>query len=306
MMRKECGLFFGPSGKGKSTITLHAAATWGMGHSWFGIEPRMPLRTLIIQAENNKGDCHRAIKGIAKNLGFPPSFMTGKIFIHRISGLYGDNFSKKLAQYIKRYDPDIIFIDPIFSFAGADLSLQQPTSLFLRGQIGPVIEQSNAACFLIHHSSKPPRGPNKNDPLDLGNTFFGSVELSAFPRSVTGLHQRDDGNFELFASKRGGLAGLRDSSGELTERIIISHSQNGIGWELVEGNLEQGPTDAGKKDRLPEYIKYRKRFCPESLELTDPCAKRIGEEMGLQVRQVRNWEKKFEEQWKLYRSFNLK
>ena len=49
-------LFVGQSGIGKSSLCMQLAISWGLGRTTFGIRPERPLKSLIVQAENDAGD----------------------------------------------------------------------------------------------------------------------------------------------------------------------------------------------------------------------------------------------------------
>jgi RecA-family ATPase len=46
-----------PSGQGKSSMSFQMAALFAAGREAFGIKPAKPLRVLVIQAEDDEGDC---------------------------------------------------------------------------------------------------------------------------------------------------------------------------------------------------------------------------------------------------------
>ena len=46
-----------PSGLGKSTLSIQMAVLWCCGLIAFGITPHKALRILIIQSEDDQGDC---------------------------------------------------------------------------------------------------------------------------------------------------------------------------------------------------------------------------------------------------------
>ena len=59
------GIFIvGPSGVGKSTLSIQLAAELACGRPAFGIMPRQALRILIIQAEDDEGDVIEMSRGI--------------------------------------------------------------------------------------------------------------------------------------------------------------------------------------------------------------------------------------------------
>jgi RecA-family ATPase len=49
-------LIVAPSGQGKSVLTAQASILWGCNKVAFGIKPSRPLRSLILQAEDDDGD----------------------------------------------------------------------------------------------------------------------------------------------------------------------------------------------------------------------------------------------------------
>jgi RecA-family ATPase len=49
-------LIVAPSGQGKSVLTAQASILWGCNKPAFGIKPSRPLRSLILQAEDDDGD----------------------------------------------------------------------------------------------------------------------------------------------------------------------------------------------------------------------------------------------------------
>jgi AAA domain len=296
MRKGGAGLIFGPSGDGKSTLTIDASVSWALGKKWFGVSPRHPMKSLIVQAENDFGDVAETMKEIAGRHGIKAADLEGKIVVVCVSSKTGIAFTSLLNRLLKKYQVDLVWIDPLFSFAGQDLSLQQPTSQFLREYLDPVVRRRKVAAFLVHHSGKPPRGQRDRDQLDISNTYFGSVELSAYPRAIMGLHKRGDGSFELFASKRGKRAGLVNLDGDQVERIILKHADKGIGWDQLPGDPEKaGDEQEGGKgrptaDRMVEFVKCRQKAAPYSKELCASAASEIAGVMKIGVRQVRSYE----------------
>jgi hypothetical protein len=304
--RGMAALIYGPAGAGKSSLRTHGAVTWAIGASWWGITPKIPLRSLIIQAENDRGDEAEMLLGAARQLEIDPMELAGRVTIVQATSSVGPIFISALDQLLEKYTPDIVWIDPLFSFAGDDLSLQKAASQFLREGLDPVIRKHRVIAFLLHHAGKPPRGKAERDALDHSSSYFGSVELAAYPRAVMSLRKLDDGGFVFSAApKRGKRAKMRDLDGNAVEEVYLEHSDTGIGWIQVSGPMLD---DEGKKqrNRLDEYVRARKRFAPESMELKDVSLERIKQEMDLSTRMVREYEARFKDQWKLFKSFQLR
>jgi hypothetical protein len=66
-------LLVGPTGVGKSSLSMQAAVRWAAGQPCFGLVPAGPLRVLIVQAENDEGDMAEMRDGVIAGLGLPPA-----------------------------------------------------------------------------------------------------------------------------------------------------------------------------------------------------------------------------------------
>ena len=55
-------LIVGQSGIGKSSFAMQMAINWALGKATFGIAPERPLKSLIVQAENDRGDIAEMLK----------------------------------------------------------------------------------------------------------------------------------------------------------------------------------------------------------------------------------------------------
>ena len=56
-------MIVGQSGIGKSSFAMQMAINWALGKATFGIAPECPLRSLIVQAENDRGDIAEMLQG---------------------------------------------------------------------------------------------------------------------------------------------------------------------------------------------------------------------------------------------------
>ncbi len=61
-------LLVGPTGIGKSSLAMQAMILWAIGRPMFGIEPAKPLKSLLIQAENDDGDLAEMRDGVIAGL----------------------------------------------------------------------------------------------------------------------------------------------------------------------------------------------------------------------------------------------
>jgi AAA domain len=91
----------GPTGIGKSSFVLQMLMTWAKGDSFFGFQPKRKMKSVLIQAENDKGDIAEAFQDILQNLyGGKPSISEWLEFKKQLVVLpnssNGDEFVQKL------------------------------------------------------------------------------------------------------------------------------------------------------------------------------------------------------------------
>ena len=65
-------LLAGPTGIGKSSLSMQFMISWALGRPVFGIEPARPIKSLLIQAENDDGDLAEMRDSIVKGLELTP------------------------------------------------------------------------------------------------------------------------------------------------------------------------------------------------------------------------------------------
>ena len=61
-------LLVGPTGAGKSALAMQAKILWALGREAFGFKPARPLKSLLVQAENDDGDLAEMRDGVMRGL----------------------------------------------------------------------------------------------------------------------------------------------------------------------------------------------------------------------------------------------
>ena len=247
-------ILVGQSGIGKSSLTAQFALSWACGRDVFGIRPVKPLKILVIQAENDDGDLAEMTAGVLNGMGVKQDseeFQTinrNLIFI-RDTVETGFAFTERVRRLVDRYRPDVVFLDPLLSFIGADISRQEVCSQFLRNWLNPISEQSGCIWFAIHHTGKPSSDPKArqgwND-SDWAYAGMGSSELTNWARAVMVLRDVGQGHFKLTMAKRGNRAGATHLDGQPTSSIWLKHASEGICWIQVEEPEMPSPKDKDK------------------------------------------------------------
>lgn len=238
-------LFVGQSGVGKSSLAVQQAMYWALGRSVFGIQPRRALKSLFIQAENDIGDLAEMVQGVVVGAQFADAdkLAIGKnlVFV-RDSTHTGFEFTEGIRRLIDKHRPDIVWLDPILSFIGDDISKQAVCSQFFRNWLGPISQATGVAWMIMHHTGKPPSDPRSRKgwtSTDLSYLGMGSSDITNWARAVCILQQvpTADGAtaFELRLGKRGKRAEAKDANATTTTTSIwLQYAAEGIFWQQID------------------------------------------------------------------------
>ncbi|MCX7009860.1 MAG: AAA family ATPase [Kiritimatiellaeota bacterium] len=180
-------LFPGPTGKGKSSAIMQIAINFAAGRPCFGLEPIGPLKILIVQAENDEGDMAEMRDGILEHIGLTAAEMdlaSANIRIVHEDSKTGLQFADLLDKLLAEYKPDLVFIDPAFSYLGGDASSQKEVTPFLRNMLNPVIHRHGVGLWLNHHTNKPAPAKEKGPPVDLG-AYVGRMPMATRSSTAT-------------------------------------------------------------------------------------------------------------------------
>jgi hypothetical protein len=254
-------LFVGPSGIGKSTLTtsfgLHAAA----GAEWHGITFRKPLKVLVVQAENDKGDLSEMVRGALTASGFDQKTQAlarkNVVWIQEPSRT-GADFCQWLEKIIVEVGADMVIVDPLLSYVGDDISQQKVASAFLRNGLQPIMNRTGVIMIIVHHTGKPLKDPNALrgwSDSDFAYLGLGSSDTTNWARAVAVFTPWgvNSGIFRLLIAKRGKRAGMVDAfTGQRTTSIFLKHAGHGLGWDQCKppDESEAPPRGNGRKQSL--------------------------------------------------------
>lgn len=264
LCRGQAAWLIGPSGVGKSALLLQFGLAWATGQAMFGITPSRPLRVLLIQAENDKGDLAEMARGINSglNLDFDPDIVEKNIRFRSIKGKIGQSFCLWLQREIEDFRADLVLVDPLLSFAGIDVSRQEQVSQFCRVWLDPVLHSTGAALLSAHHTGKPQRQqngkPGRPQTLtDLAYEGLGSSELVNWARAVMILQNAGEDTYRLALAKRGTRAWATHPNGDKTLTVWLRHATDGtIFWTQTEPPEESAEASGPKAKPLtkPQQI----------------------------------------------------
>lgn len=258
LCRGGSAMIVGPSGVGKSSLTMQLAVSWAAGVPVFGVAPVRPLKIMIVQAENDFGDLAEQFQGVSGGLGITPdnrpdlsALVDKNLIVIRDTSHTGFGWVDSVHRLIRKHRPDVVIGDPLLSFVGGDISRQEVCGQFLRNWLGPISESTGVAWIFIHHTGKPPSDKEARkgwQTSDWSYAGIGSSELTNWARAVVTLRQGGPNAFTLAFAKRGKRAGATHPSGEPTDTVWVRHSAQGICWEQVDPP-EEPAEDGGNRRR---------------------------------------------------------
>jgi hypothetical protein len=254
LRRGQGGLIVGPTGIGKSSLTMQAAFLWASGESFFGIRPQAPLRTLIIQSENDDDDLVEMRDGILDGLKLSAgdrervaaNVRTRRCFVS------GAAFLSELGRELRKHPADLVLIDPLFAFAACDLVNQAELSHFLRELFQPFLIEHRIGGILVHHTNKPQAAKPGTGPRSGDHAYSGSGhnELANWPRFVASVRNLGSRTvFELRIGKRWQRAGICDTTGGAIDNLLIQHGKSGIYWQSADAADLARTIDTGNGEK---------------------------------------------------------
>jgi RecA-family ATPase len=206
-------LFLGPSGIGKSSASVQQDILWGLGRSAFGILPARPLRIVTIQAENDNGDLGEMARGVCNSLRLSADdkdAIRETILYVSERACTGLKFLTEIvAPVLEKHRPNIVRIDPLLAYLGADVNDAEATAAFLRTGLNPLLENYNCAAIINHHTPKVIYRVTKEwRTSDWMYAGAGSADITNWARAIVVIEPTYASHvFKFIAAKRGGRIG---------------------------------------------------------------------------------------------------
>lgn len=299
----------GQSGIGKSSLAMQMMILWALGRPAFGIAPTKgrPLKSLLIQAENDIGDLAEMYQGVRAGMGLTPEeerLLEDRIFIYRDTTHTGEAFTELAAKLIARHKPDIVWADPLLNYIGDDISEQKVVAEFCCNRLNAIALRTGVIWALLHHTGKPSKDPKAGThwtATDLAYSGLGSSALVNWSRETAVIMRvkAPEGTpptFQLSMTKRRHRAGLCDLDGNPTDTIFIRHSSgSGICWEQCppppSPNKGGATYSVGKRGRPTAFDegKFRTALDEFGGSLTRQNEKEVAAKFAVSIRTIWNW-----------------
>ena len=254
-----------PSGAGKSTLGVQQDILWSLGRECCGIPAMRPLRTLTIQAENDPGDQHRACSGILSALALPAADLATCRAATRslwITNSTGPAFLRLLERAILQHHPDIVRIDPLLGYIGADPTDVVVLGEFCRVGLNTIAKRHKVGIVVMHHPCKTNRlqlkDVNNWTPFDWQYFGAGGADIANWARAELVLWPEGEGLFRCIAAKRWPGWRLTDGSPQLVRYI-----RHGRGDEILWREADP-ETSAAAHDRAQKIAGRKAKGDPKA------------------------------------------
>jgi len=253
------------SGIGKSSLTMQLAIGWALHGQGsfsevltFGIVPVRPLKSLLLQAENDIGDQAEILQSVICKYGRTQcgeaelAVLNERLVFYRDNVHSGAEFLRVLEALIIRHQPDIAWIDPLMCYLGDDISDQKVVTEFCNG-LNRISSKTGVLFAIIHHLPKPREGTARTD-SDLAYAGFGSSALTNWAREVVTLQRLETApgqppTCSFTCTKRRLRSGMRSWENQPTAKIYIRHSpepeRHGMIWQQCQ--QPEPPEEQSKK-----------------------------------------------------------
>ena len=223
------------------------------------------------------------------------SALQGRLAVVSEAVQTGEEFANAVRHLVAKHKPDLVWLDPLLSFIGDDISKQDVCSYFLRNLLNPIAHQTGVVWMMMHHTPKPSADPKSKsgwNATDHSYAGTGSSELTNWARAVCVLQAtKDEGRFVLRMAKRNKRTGAIDLDDNRTSIVHLKHAEDSILWEqtppLIAVVAEPKPKAKRKQAAPPkpkptkeELSKLRKDAGTKHIEDLDGLIARIAEPMN--------------------------
>jgi hypothetical protein len=234
-------LIVGPTGCGKSTLDAGLAFSFGAGRSFLGFEPVRPLKSVVVQAEDDDLDLAEMARGIIAAIDPDKrelDLIRQNVLVVSERARTGDSFLELVDELLETHRADLVHLNPLSAYFGDDLNDQRAVARFFRNGLNPILTRHGAGFTGIHHTPQPNKDRDAWRDGALAYAGAGSADLANWAREVLTLRQTAPGLYVLTATKRWRKLGWRDADGKPTGTRLVAHARDGSQvWRDAAGDV---------------------------------------------------------------------
>jgi hypothetical protein len=292
------GMFIvAPSGLGKSTLSIQLAILWCCGAIAFGIKPRKPLRILIVQSEDDEGDCIEMAQMI-DHLGLTADqkkTVDQNSELIRCNDLVGFKFIQALRTRLQEAKAagtpfDLVIINPYSVYLGADVKDTEVCTQFLNQWLNPILNEFAIAAVLIHHTAK--TNFQNTDKYKIWDWMYhgaGCACITNWARAILAIkpETEDLKVFRFIAAKRGQRIG-DEWNGDFERYFAWSSKPGVLCWEDATTDQIARASVQAKKRKAVDLEKALQEVPPVSGELKSTVIAKIQTACSVGEKAARN------------------
>lgn len=185
------------AGAGKSSLVMQQALCWGMGRPAFGLRSNGALKVLIVQGEDSPrylGKVAASFVEANKLDATQRKLLERNVLVQEVKGIAGQQFLSLLERLVKKHEPDLVIINPVYLYVEGDISNSADVKPFLLG-LDRINAEKKFGWLLVHHTGKPTGKDAKGQRAELDNweTMYmgiGSSFWANWPRASAMLEPR--------------------------------------------------------------------------------------------------------------------
>jgi AAA domain-containing protein len=206
LSRRTGGFIVAPSGHGKSSLVIQTTICWSCHRTAFGIKPHVPLRILIVQAEDDDNDVTemsmmRDRMALTKE---ETQLVRQNTHVEWVNDVTGTAFFVALNDFLTQFPADLVFINPYTAYQGGDLRDDELNNKFLRVDLTRVMNAHKCGVIPVHHTPKTSfQNTDQFSWFDWMYSMAGGASLTNWARSILVIAPSDTpGTYRFIAAKR--------------------------------------------------------------------------------------------------------
>jgi hypothetical protein len=285
-----------PSGLGKSTLSIQMGILFSCGKPAFGIIPARPLRILIVQSEDDQGDCTEMSQMI-DHLGLTDNQkkqVENNTELLRCNDLVSLDFilalDSKLSQAKAQGTPfDLVIANPYSVYLGASTTDTEACIEFLNEWLNPILSKYGVAIIFIHHTPK--TNFQSTDQYKIWDWMYwgaGCAGITNWARAILVVKPVSDDMrvYRFIAAKRGIRIGWGDH--DLDRYFAWSSVPGVLRWEDASAAQIAAATAQAYKNKAADLTKALNQVPIVDPELKETVIGKISHACNVGERKARN------------------